>query len=442
MMKVSKVLAMGLISLFATSAFANNKVIVKFEQGYDVSNFSYMGSNKVEALIPELGIYAVELPTKNTRAAALNIRSLPGVVYAQQDHKVTQRATPNDKNFSQQWDMLLDNSNFGIDAVNAWTAFGTGGVDYAGNDIVVAVVDGGVDLKHQDLVANIWVNKGEIPGNGKDDDGTGFVDDINGWNAYNNTGAVTSNGHGTHVAGTVGAAGNNSMHGAGVNWNVKIMAINGSSGNTSTVLKAYGYVLKQKQLWLSSGGTQGANVVATNSSFGVDYGDCSSGEYATWNDIYNEMGSYGILHAIATANLNSDVDVKGDVPTGCTAESIIAVTNTQQNGKRHGSAAYGKTMIDIGAPGTNIYSTLPGNSWGANTGTSMATPHVAGAVAYLHSVASAKFNGMYLNSPEQGALALKEIMLKNVTPNAELNGKVVSNGNLNINKAGSAISTY
>jgi subtilisin family serine protease len=113
-----------------------------------------------------------------------------------------------------------------------------------------------------------------------------------------------------------------------------------------------------------------------------------------------------------------------------------------QNGKRHSSAGYGKTTIDIGAPGTNIYSTLPNGSWGANTGTSMATPHVAGAVAYLHSVASAKFNSMYLGSPEQGAQALKEIMLQNVTNNPELVGKTVSGGNLNINKAGAAISVY
>lgn len=441
-MNLSKLLVLGLISLFTVHATANNKVIVKFEPGYDVSNFSYMGSKKIEALIPELGIYAIELPTKNTRAASLNLRSLPGVVYAQQDHKVTERSTPNDKNFGQQWDFLLDNSNFGIDAVSAWSNLGTGGLDVAGHEIVVAVVDGGVDVKHPDLAQNIWVNKGEIPNNKVDDDGNGYVDDVNGWNAYNDTGAVASSSHGTHVAGTIGASGNNGINGVGVNWNVKIMVINGSSGTTSTVLKAYGYVMKQKQLWLQSGGTQGANVVSTNSSFGVDYGDCTSAEYASWNDIYNQMGTFGILNAIATANLDIDVDKEGDVPTGCSAESIIAVTNTQKNGKRHNSAAYGLTAIDIAAPGTAIYSTLPNNSWGPNTGTSMATPHVAGAVAYLHSVASSKFNGMYLQSPEQAAMDLKKIMLQNVTPNAELKGKTVSAGVLNINKAGQAISTY
>jgi len=447
MMKVTKVLMMGLISLFTASAMASNiansKVIVKFAPGFDVANFHYMGSNKIEALIPELGIYAIELPTKNTRAASLNLRSLPGVIYAQPDHKVTFRgATPNDKNFGQQWDWILDSNNFGIDAVTAWNAFGTGGVDVAGNDVVVAVVDGGVDITHPDLQPNIWVNKGEIAANKIDDDQNGYVDDVNGWDAFSDSGNLSPSSHGTHVAGTVGAQGNNGIDGTGVNWNVKIMVVNGSSGTTSVVLKAYGYVLKQKQLWLQSGGTKGANVVSTNSSFGVDYGDCSSSDYSAWNDIYNQLGTYGVLNAIATANNNVDIDQVGDVPTGCTAESIIAVTNTQKDGTRHPSAGYGLTTIDIGAPGTNIYSTLPNNSWGSLTGTSMATPHVAGAVAFMHSAASAKFNAFYLQSPEQGALALKDLMLKNVTPNAQLQGKTVSGGNLNLNKAAGAIHAY
>jgi len=446
-MNIKSLIVVGLLGLWGISASAadNNKLIVKFKPGYDVSKFSYMGSKKLEAVIPELGIYTIELPAlskSGMRNAATSLRSQAGIAYAQEDHKVTRRDTPNDKSFGQQWDMLLDNQNWGIDALTAWNVHGTGGVDAAGNDIVVAVVDGGVDINHRDLADNIWVNKGEIAGNKIDDDGNGYVDDVYGWNAYSNSGAVESDYHGTHVAGTIGAIGNNGVDGAGVNWNVKIMVINGSSGNTSTVLKAYGYVLKQKQLWLSSGGKQGANVVATNSSFGVDYGNCASSTYASWNDIYNEMGKVGILHAIATANLGIDVDVKGDVPTGCTAESIIAVTNTQRDGKKNSGAAWGLTMIDIGAPGTSIYSTMEGDSWGSLTGTSMATPHVAGAVAFMHSAGSKAFNDFYLKDPQAGSLKLKEIMLKTVTPATSLSGKTVSGGILNVNKASDGIAAY
>jgi subtilisin family serine protease len=438
----------GLISvcvsgLIASSASAET-MIVKFDKNFNTKNFKFMGVTKLEPVVPELGIYSIDVPvSKNgSRAALTSLRSVKGVKYAQEDHPVTQRAVPNDKSFKQQWDMLLDNQNFGIDAISAWNNFGQGGTDAAGNDIVVAVVDGGVDVDHEDLAQNIWVNAGEIPGNKKDDDGNGYIDDINGWNAFNNSGAVASDYHGTHVAGTVGAVGNNGIHGAGVNWNVKLMAINGSSGTTSVVLKAYGYVLKQKQLWVSSGGKQGANVVATNSSFGVDYGDCKSGSFPAWNDIYNEMGKVGVLHAIATANIGMDIDKNGDVPTGCDSEFIIAVTNTEKNGNKNNGAGFGLTTIDIGAPGTNIFSTIENNGWGSLTGTSMATPHVAGAVAYMHSAGSKAFNDMYLKDPAKGALALKEVMLKTVTPAASMKGKTVSGGILNINQAGLAMKDY
>lgn len=438
----------SLASLFVAGVVASSAqaetMIIKFKSSEEAKNFKFMGVQKVEALVPELGLYAVELPvSKNgARAALMSLRNAKGVVYAQEDHPVTQRNVPNDKSFGQQWDMLLDNSNFGVDAVSAWSTYGQGGVDAAGNDIVVAVVDGGVDTRHEDLAANMWVNPGEIAGNGIDDDNNGFVDDINGWNAYNSNGSIPADRHGTHVAGTIGAIGNNGVHGAGINWNVKIMAVAGASGSTSTVLKAYGYVLKQKQLWLSSGGKLGANVVSTNSSFGVDYGNCKSGSYPAWNDIYNEMGKVGILHAIATANLGIDIDVQGDVPTGCDSPYIIAVTNTQKNGSKNSGAGWGLKTIDIGAPGTNIYSTMPNNSWGALTGTSMATPHVAGAVAYMHSAGNTEFNDMYLKDPSAGALALKQMMLDSATPATSMEGKTVSGGILNVNQAAQAMHTY
>lgn len=430
------------------NVFASNKMIVRIQAGSETVVKQLSPGAKVEALIPELGIYSIETSSARSslRSEITFLRRQRGVAYVQEDHPVSKRVSaaqiPNDKSFSQQWDMKLDASTWGIDAVNAWGGFGIGGLDPAGNDVVVAVVDGGVDLVHEDLAANIWVNENEIPGNGKDDDKNGYIDDINGWNAYNNSGDVTEDEHGTHVSGTVGAIGNNSIGVAGINWGAKVMAINGATSSTSTVLKAYGYVLKQKQLWISSGGKQGANVVSTNSSFGVDYGNCKSSSYPAWNDIYNEMGKVGILHAIATANLNIDVDVKGDVPTGCDSPYIIAVTNTQKDGKRNSSAAFGLSMIDLGAPGTGIYSTVPGDSYSTMTGTSMASPHVAGAVAYMHSAASTGFSSYYMQNPSAAALALKDLMLKTVTPADSMKNMTVSGGILNLNKAAQAMSSY
>lgn len=445
-------LSFAIVSLMGISAGAESKQIIVKIQPEKVANFEFMGSRQLEPVIPELGIYALTL-TESTarnmgsRAAATSLRQKAGVIYAQENHKVTRRVdtskgTPNDKKFSQQWDLLKDSSNWGIDAVTAWTNFGTGGLDARGNEIVVAVVDGGMDVKHEDLVDNVWINKGEIPGNKIDDDKNGYVDDVYGWNAFSNTGSLSPDMHATHVAGTVGMKGNNGLHGAGINWNVKVMSINGASGDTKTVLIAYGYALKQKQLWLQSGGMQGANIVATNSSFGVDYGDCSSSNYSAWNDIYNEMGKVGILSAAATANIDLNIDTEGDVPTGCTSEYLVTVTNTQKDGKKNSGAGYGKTMIDLAAPGTNIYSTTPNNGFSSLTGTSMATPHVAGAIAYFHSAASKNFNDGYYKDPAGAALAMKKAMLETVTPTTQLKDMTVSGGILNLNAAAQKLSTF
>jgi subtilisin family serine protease len=270
-----------------------------------------------------------------------------------------------------------------IDAPEAWD-LGTGGLTAAGDTIVVAVVDGGFYLNHLDM--NFWKNYNEIPGNGIDDDNNGYIDDVNGWNAYNNNGNVTASGtHGTHVSGTVGARGNNTIGVAGVNWNVRVMAIQGSSGTESVVLRAYGYALKQRRLYDSSNGMKGAFVVSTNASFGVDYGQPAN--FPLWCAFYDSLGSAGILNAGATANLNINIDVTGDIPTACPSDWMISVTNTDRNDVKNTGAAYGLTTIDLGAPGTSIISTTTASTYGTSTGTSMATPHVAGAIGFMYSVA-------------------------------------------------------
>jgi subtilisin family serine protease len=193
--------------------------------------------------------------------------------------------------------------------------------------------------------------------------------------------------------------GNDASQVTGINWNVKLMAVAASSSSTSVISTGYGYVLAQKTLWLQSGGTQGANVVSTNSSFGVDLANCSSGSYPVWNDLYNAMGGVGILSAGATANANYNVDTQGDVPTSCSSPWLVTVTNTTRTDTRNSSCGYGATTIDLGAPGTNVLSTYTGNSTSTLTGTSMATPHVAGAIAFLHSVAGPGFTAAYNCGP-------------------------------------------
>lgn len=395
-----------------------------------------------KVLVRKLDIYLVKFDESISIDFALEkLRGYPQVKWVQADHILSQRVLPNDASFTSQWDMN-QGSDRDVDAPEAWD-ISTGGADPLGNQIVVAIVDGGCQLTHTDLTANIWQNALEVNGtNGVDDDGNGYVDDKNGWDAYNNDGTIPSNDHGTHVSGTVGAVGNNSSMVAGVNWSVKLMEVAASSSQTSVISIGYGYVLDQKTLWWTSGGTQGANVVSTNSSFGVDLANCESGTYPVWNDLYTSMGEVGILSAGATANSNFNVDTQGDVPTSCSSPYLITVTNTTSNDQKNTSAGYGLTTIDLGAPGTSIFSTLPTNTTGSLTGTSMATPHVAGAVALMHAAASVGFANYYMLYPDSAALALKQMLLDGTDPITALNGITVTGGRLNLFNACDAISQF
>ena len=415
--------------------------IVRFQGAYNpqyaVAALQAQGLQVIEVVSKTLNLYLVKgkPTTQESLGAAYKVK---GIAYAQPNHYVFLRAPinlmnglPNDPMFNQQWDMI---EGSGISASKVWQTT-PGGKDKGGNDIVVAVVDGGFDLTHEDLRENIWVNKNEIPNNGKDDDGNGFIDDMYGWNAFNNSGNITSDMHGTHVMGTVGARGGNGRGVSGVNQNIKLMAVQGASGTTATVAKAYGYVIEQKKLWFQTKGQRGANIVATNSSFGVDNADCKTGEFPVWNDLYEQMGQLGILSAAATANANVDVDRVGDVPTTCQSEYIVTVTNTTKENTKFPQAGYGARSIDLGAPGTNILSTLPNNQYGLLTGTSMATPHVAGAIALIHAAANEGFIQRYYTQPGPAVLALKQAMLASVDQIPSLKGVTVSGGRLNVDKA-------
>lgn len=423
-----------------------NQVIVKFVNRTVSLNkiFATVPAESVELISNNLDLYMIRLkpaPKISVRNAIRALEKLPEVVYANLDSKVKMRSSPNDPSFDLQWNFANLTGKGSISADQAWN-LGVGGKDIRGNDIVIAIVDEGFDYNHTDLKPNVWINQAEIPNNGLDDDDNGFVDDYFGWDAYKNTGANLRTGyHATHVAGTAGAKGSNSLFVTGINWDVKLMSLVGASVTTSVVVKAYDYLISQKKLWLESKGEKGANIVVNNSSFGVDYADCKSPEYQVWNELYDAMGRVGILSAVATANMNIDVDAKGDVPSGCESAYVISVTNTNRDDVR-GSSGFGKLSIDLSAPGTQIFSTLPNNKVGLLSGTSMATPHVAGAVGFLHSVASSDLNLKVLNNPSAGALAIKQMLLSGVDPIDSLKDITVSGGRLNLFKAATSVNAY
>ncbi len=364
-------------------------------------------------------------------ALRLDLRCLA----AQFNHFVTTRQTiPDDPFFDSQWQHI--NTGIGsavpdadMDSEQAWN-ISTGGLTLDGDTIVVAVLDDGVNTAHPDLGHNLWINHNEIPDNGLDDDNNGYIDDHLGWNIATNSDQISGGSHGMPVAGIIGARGNNGIGVAGINWQIKLMIVKNDFNTTeAAVLAAYAYPLAMRQLYNNSGGAQGAFVVATNASWGINFGQPDNAPL--WCAIYDELGANGILNCGATANLNIDVDVSGDLPTTCPSEYLIAVTNLKKNDEKETLAAYGPTHVDLGAYGSDVF-TLTANNYGSFGGTSGATPQVTGAVALLYSTPCPDLMDLINTDPAAATLQIKDYILEGADPNASLDGITVSGGKLNL----------
>jgi subtilisin family serine protease len=309
-------------------------------------------------------------------------------------------AVPSDPQYSQLWGMDA------IDASDAWN------ISTGSSSVVVAVLDTGVDYTHRDLAANIWTNPGEIAGNGIDDDGNGFVDDVHGYDFVNNDGnPMDDNSHGTHVAGTIAAVANNGTGVAGVNWSSSIMALKfldaNGSGYLSDAIRAINYATMMRTKY-------GVNVRVMNNSWGGD-------EYsAALDSAIRASGAADILFVAAAGNDATNNDSIPQYPANCAASNVISVAAVDQSDHLASFSCYGATTVDIGAPGVSIYSTIPGNRYAIFSGTSMATPFVSGVAALAWAV-----------DPKATVAEVRSAILSGADHVAALSGKVASGGVLN-----------
>lgn len=423
-----------------------NQFIVMLKPGHKIEQvlaepgIAGQAVNK-ECLSVRMGIYLLERNiTTLPEEFLLTLKRNQQIKLAQFNHRIKDRSIPNDPDFGLQWGLLNTGQSSGIpgadiDATQAWDV-DTNNVTVDGDTIVVAIIDKRFDMTHEDI--NYFVNRNEIPGNGIDDDANGYIDDVSGWNVFDNNGnagwssAPVLSDHATHIAGIAGAIANNGKGIAGVCRGVKILPIFGSSSTEAYIVKAYDYVIAMRSLYNNTFKSKGAFVVSTNSSFGVD--EAGPADYPIWCAMYDTMGYEGILSAAATNNTALvNVDSEGDMPTTCPSPWLIGVTSTSITEARNG--AYGKVNIDLGAPGFNVYSTVYPSSYKYESGTSMATPHVAGAIAAMYAAACQGLIDKYHEQPDSVALLMKNYLLQAAEWTSPMNNLTVSNGRLNLYRA-------
>ncbi|MFM1748637.1 MAG: hypothetical protein RLZZ188_2303 [Verrucomicrobiota bacterium] len=412
------------LSHLASAAHVPNEVIVQYRAGTTEAQKSaalarisgVRDSNVVNGAWRRDGGGDVDLvrlpPGLNVAAGVRGLEVDPAVAFAEPNWIYQHTATSNDPYFTNGslWGM---GSGFGVGATTAWTNNKVGS-----STVYVGIIDEGVFIGHSDLKANIWVNSREIAGNKIDDDGNGFIDDVNGWDFDGNNNSVydgTSDDHGTHVAGTIGGVGGNGLGVAGVCWNVKMIPVKflgRNGGTTANAIKAVNYLNDLKS-------RQGINLVASNNSWG------GGGYSAALDAAIGAANTAGILFVAAAGNASSNNDAVANYPSNYSQPNIIAVASITSTGALSSFSNYGVTQVDIGAPGSGIWSTVPGrnnsSSYASYNGTSMATPHVTGACALYASI--------YTGAT---ATQIKAAILNSATPTSSLSGKTVTGGRLNV----------
>ena len=343
--------------------FLPDRIVVRAEGGLPRTDVA------ADATPIGFGMFSVILnPGVTVRDAVATYAALPGVEFAEPDFVVRADLTPNDPNFVSLYGLNNTGQSAGtadadIDAPEAWN------VSTGSGAMVVAVIDTGVLYTHADLAGNMWNNPGEIPGDGIDGDGNGRIDDVFGFDfANNDANPIDDNGHGTHVAGTIGAVGNNGVGVVGVNWDVQIMALKflgaNGSGSTSAAVSCLNYAV-----------AEGAKV--SNNSWG------GGGFSSAMNTALNAAQAAGHIFVAAAGNNASNNDAIANYPSNYPQANVIAVASSTRTDTLSSFSNFGATQVDLAAPGSNILSTYGNGGYATLSGTSMATPHVAGATALV-----------------------------------------------------------
>ncbi len=397
-----------------TKTYVKDELLVKFKPSIAIQDITalteQLGIQMIKT-IPRIGVqrYRIAKPEK-LQETIKKLLANPKVEYAEPNFILHALEIPNDPAFSNLWGLNNTGQTGGksdadIDAPEAWDK------NKGSKNIIVAIIDTGIDYEHPDLKDNIWINNGEIPGNGVDDDNNGFVDDVHGWDFRNNdSDPMDDNRHGTHCAGTIGAVGNNSEGVVGVNWQVQLMALKfldaSGSGSTSDALEAIIYAVDNGAKILSN--SWGGGGFSQSLKDAIEYAD-----------------QHNALFVAAAGNSSSDNDQSPSYPASYDVENVISVAASNDRDYLASFSNYGARTVDLAAPGESILSTVPGNGYQYLSGTSMATPHVSGAAALAWNYFAARADHHFVKYCLFGAVDYL----------SNMEGKVLMDGRLNINNA-------
>jgi subtilisin family serine protease len=392
--------------------------------GESLSAQRSVGAGGISVVLPQQKILKIKRSMLEASDAVISqLKQDPNVEIAEPNYIYHATKTPNDPLFGQLWGMNNSGQNNGragldIGALQAWE------IEKGSKNVVVAIIDTGIDYTHEDLKENMWVNQKEYNGKPQvDDDGNGFVDDIYGYNFAGNTGDPMDDfGHGTHCAGTIGAKGDNNIGVAGVNWNVRLMAVKfldaSGSGTLDNALKSIDYATKM-------------GAVIDSNSWG------GGGQSETLQAAIQRARDKGILFVAAAGNDGSDNDQSPTYPANYPVDNVVAVAAidsagntvfTHDDGSAWWGTNFGKTTVHVAAPGHLILSTVPKanaeisdpSGYKAISGTSMATPHVSGVAALLKA-----------HEPKLSYLEIKNRLVATAAPLAGLRSKTISGGVVN-----------
>ena len=402
--------------------------LIKLPSTQSISNLHDQKSPKIteiSMISSELNLYRFRTSQVVSQAKIRSYLDKYSVLSAYPNKQLQQRdRIPDDLEYSKQWNMDI------INAPAIWEHT-TGGALTTGEEIVVAILDDGFDIEHIDLVDNLWTNKAEISNDGLDNDNNGIIDDYHGYNIDDKSEEHDILTHGTNVYGIIAAKGNNGRGVAGVNWNSKIMPISGVT-QVGEIIQAMEYVISMKQRYLDTDGAEGANVMVTNLSSGVDFGFPEGAD--DWCNLYERAGAVGILSVCAVPNDDYNIDELGDLPSLCPSDYLLSVTNTDDSDNKVQFAAYGPLNVDIGAPGENVLTTDTGNEYSLMIGTSASSPHIAGVIALLYSVDCSRLQKLIVDSPSEAALLMRRCIMASTDRISSLQN-TKTGGRINLSKA-------